>query len=265
MSVATSLTPMNRPQNISDTQPLATDKWTLAISHMPTHTNPPAKRRCLLEGNLEEYGTYGNRDQQPHPSVDWLLHIVSLLFVGQVGRVVTHQTGSYIDWIDRFSSSEEWLPVLPGQQMQGNIYEFWLDDGTLAEPAKHCRRTRTSRTSNDPKIQDRSKAFRSHLAEREGNRCPITNTDSKFCIASHVIPKRLGRILPAVINTIRRDYEDPSQPEAPFIDVFDDRLGILVSKNVDTLLDKFELGFLTDRVRPSYLPALQIKLIINIP
>lgn len=177
------------------------------------------------------------------PTVDWLFYVAPLLFVNQRGRIMTHPTGSYDDWIHN-RSTQAWVQVSLGENIKDNIYEFWPDDANIGPtPLKFCHKTYSPHTAK--KFRKRFKTLRKQIIKREHGRCAITSIVARACRVSHFIPKRLSEHVGLINEIILAYSEDPNDPETLFEDVFDDRNGFLVNTVVGTYIDGFLVGILT--------------------
>jgi hypothetical protein len=124
--------------------------------------------------------------------------------------------------------------VVPGETLLPNIYEFESTSPILlskiSERHNHSE-TSVNSTSN-------ATAFAQHVKQREGNLCAVTRLPDNLK-ASHLIPKRLG---PAGVTDVMTRFSG-AQVTPGIMDIFDPRLGLYLTGNLDILVDNFRLGF----------------------
>jgi hypothetical protein len=110
--------------------------------------------------------------------------------------------------------------------------------------------------SNTTQAAHSYNTFRECITLRDGDKCVVTNAQY-FKQASHLIPKRLGS--DGAVDIITRFSGTQA---ALGIDKFDPRIGILLSLQMDRLVDSYTAGFY--HVAVSY-PAYPIDLSIALP
>jgi hypothetical protein len=188
----------------------------------------------LLEGDVANIERYG--------SIDWLGDVAHGLLdpIRRRGRLWTPREGSKADWATAPLDPERWEEVQPGAPIESRIYEYHT---TFPNPGflitKMCRKSRQSKTSRGAVLS--AATFRKRIAERD--QCCVVSgiyhdDDLDDCIASHLIPKRLGE----VVRHITQRYVDI--PGLEFDGgIFDPRIGILLENTVDRKVDRFAMGF----------------------
>jgi hypothetical protein len=221
----------------------ATDPSIPAISlHTGTSSSPqsphPAHRQLrhlyLIEGTFKDIERYAGT------TVDWVIkvaHFICSPSQAGAGQVFTHTKGSIAEWlvVDRDSS---WREVALGDTLHPGIYEFVLDTGPI-ELSKICLHTRHSQTSLGTETQHNATYFCAQIQQRDGNKCVVSQmTGRRSLTATHLIPKRLGTDGARAIVT-----RFCGEQAVHDINRFDPRIGILLIKTVDGMVDMFELGF----------------------
>jgi hypothetical protein len=188
----------------------------------------------LLEGDVANMERYG--------SVDWLGDVAHGLLdpIRRRGRLWTPKNSNKADWATAPLDPESWEEVQPGAPIESRIYEYRT---TFPNPGflitKMCHKSRQSKTSRGAVLS--AATFRKKIVERD--QCCVVSgiyhdDDLDDCIASHLIPKRLG----GVVGYITQRYVDI--PGLEFDGgIFDPRIGILLENTVHRKVDRFAMGF----------------------
>ena len=201
------------------------------ISSSPQSLHPAHRHLYLIEGTFKDIERYAGT------TVDWVIKIAHFICDPSgtsVGRVYTHTTGSISAWlnVDRDSS---WREVAQGDTLCPGIYEFSTTGPIVL--SKICHHPMHLQTSLDSETQCNASSFCCQLEQRDGNMCVVTQSKHSLT-ASHLIPKWLGT--DGARAVVARFC---GEQEAHNIDKFDPKIGILLSRDMDSLVDVFELGF----------------------
>jgi hypothetical protein len=134
-------------------------------------------------------------------------------------------------------NAEEWEVIQEGAPLLPKIYQFVSSNGPMT-PSRICRQTLAG--PHPPLVPNAQTHFRNCIRARDA-RCVITDLDGRFCIASHLIPKRLGNhTTRAIVNA----FVGAGAP--PGLHSYHPAVGVLLWYPHDSLVDKFDLGFYKD-------------------
>ena len=164
----------------------------------------------------------------------WLEHIAQFLFTvqGQINRL----------------NDEQLIAVNAADQLQAAVYYFILVN-TNARSVYLARWYSGAHTGVPeepaPRLDQQTQTtFKTGVHLREGQACKVSHlTRRRYpCVSSHLIPKRLG---PYGVQNIFRRYnntnpdwqQDEQRPE------WDHRVGVLIIKTFDSMVDDFKMGF----------------------
>ena len=182
----------------------------------------------LIEGKYQDIQRYAGT------TVDWIIKVAHLICdpLGE-GQVYTHTMGTPSEWysLDRTSN---WRQVAQGDPLLPGIYEFESSTGPILLSKISERQTHSVTTAGS---EPSATTFRRNISLREGGSCGITRIPYN-AIASHLIPKRMGS------DGARDAIERFSGPQTALgTHSFDSRIGILLTSNLDSLVDFYKLGF----------------------
>jgi hypothetical protein len=188
----------------------------------------------VLHGALADF-------QELSVNASWLQVVAHDLFdpIDQRGHLWVPADGTADDWEGRALDPQLWRPVEPDEPLQACVYEYVMPDNISVALPRFSPRSVSSKTSANN--EDHSKRFRRQLEARD-KVCVITK-HRFYLIASHIVPKRLR----AYIRYIWDRYVRVPGPKA--IDVWDTRIGVLLTWMADTPFDNFQLGLFRDPVR----------------
>lgn len=129
----------------------------------------------------------------------------------------------------------QWRQVQQGEPLRPTIYEFRPNNNapiTLSKMSARQAHSVTTKTS-----QPYADAFRDAIRARDTG-CIITGHRLfRGITASHLIPKRLGDF------ATRSVVQHFTGLDAANMTRFDPRLGVLLSKQLDPMVDFYDLGF----------------------
>ena len=195
--------------------------------------NPPANPNALDHLYLIS-GTYEDIQRYAGTTVDWIIKVAQLICdpLGG-GDVYTHTTGTSSDWYTLHRTST-WQRVVQGDPLRSGIYEFEPSTGHVLLSKISERKTHSVTTLGS---LSSSETFGRLIRLREDHTCGVTGMPVNL-VASHLIPKRMGRVGATDVMT---RFSGPQT--ALGIDAFDPRIGILLQSNLDALVDNYQFGF----------------------
>ena len=150
------------------------------------------------------------------------------------GSLYTFTTHTLDYWLEREMDYPQWRVVSPGENLTATIYEFRLANDaliTLAQMSIPHQRYHNPNNSNPQATQ-----FQTTCLQRDQT-CIIVSRTSRS-IASHLIPRCLGD---AGVQTVFQRFTPMGS--AALVDRYDPRLGVMLSRNLDALVDTYDLGF----------------------
>ena len=169
---------------------------------------------------------------------DWLLAVARLILdphdAGSLYVLMPEE--SVQDWLEREIEDDlsRWTVVQPGQPLRATIYELRPANNAHFTPVKMSIRHARSMTSSGS--ANRATLFRDALLRRDTT-CIITGApDHPFLVASHLIPRRLGD---AGVQAVVQRFTGSNDP----VDIYDPRLGVLLSGPMDAAVDVYWVGF----------------------
>jgi hypothetical protein len=209
---------------IEDTPPLRLRVATAGLvgSH-PANDRRPALYLEILCARIEDLSPFA-------ASARWLIDFCDGFFFGTPGDIFVQPLEHRSD-INNTPRDASWTLLMPAAQLEGAVYEFAPSAPT--DSMLFCDKTMSSATSRAS--VDRSRYFREALIARDVE-CILTGDEAETCIASHLIPKRLGDHLANSI-LVRANCANPSGR-------IDSRLGILLNRTLDFFVDTFQMGFM---------------------
>ena len=214
---------------------------TTADDPNPLPVPPPAGTTGILNVIIADL-----RDLQPFSgnTVDWLIAVASFVFepLG-MGSLYTFTTQTLDYWLGRQMDHSQWRVVSPGENLTATIYEFRRANDALITLTQisHPQQTERSHTTNTS--QPRVTQFQTACLQRD--RACIVLSRNPGGIASHLIPRRLGDA------GVRAVFQRFTPEPVAVVDRYDPRLGVMLSRNLDSLVDTYDLGFWnTGRVSP---------------
>ncbi|KAF8340833.1 hypothetical protein F5887DRAFT_1160371 [Amanita rubescens] len=172
--------------------------------------------------------------------VDWLIRVARLMFEPLGNSHLFTFTGDITEdtvqlWINMDMVPAQWRQVQQGEPLRPTIYEFRPNNNAPITLSKMSARQSHSVTTNTS--QPHADAFRDAIRARD-TRCIITGHPRfRAVTASHLIPKRLGDV--AIRSVVQRF----TGLDASGVTRFDPRLGVLLVKHMDSMVDFYELGF----------------------
>lgn len=203
-----------------------------ATAQNPTPLPPPVGTTGILNVIIADL-----EDLQPFSgnTVDWLIAVAHSIFepLG-MGSLYTFTTHTLDYWLEREMDHSQWRIVLPGENLTATIYEFRCANDALITLTQIILPHQRSHTTNDS--GPRATQFRTACLRRD-QRCIIVSRHSRT-IASHLIPKRLGD---AGVQAVFQRFIGPGP--AATVDRYDPRLGVMLTANLDSLVDSYDLGF----------------------
>jgi len=138
-------------------------------------------------------------------------------------------------WMNMDMVPAQWRQVQQGEPLRPTIYEFRPNNNapiTLSKMSARQAHSVTTKTS-----QPYADAFRDAIRARDTG-CIITGHRLfRGITASHLIPKRLGDF------ATRSVVQHFTGLDAANMTRFDPRLGVLLSKQLDPMVDFYDLGF----------------------
>ncbi len=138
-------------------------------------------------------------------------------------------------WMNMDMVPAQWRQVQRGEPLRPTIYEFRPNNNAPITLSKMSARQAHSVTTNAS--QPHADAFRDAIRARD-TRCIITGHQRfRGVTASRLIPKRLGDV------ATRSVVQHFTGLDAANMTRFDPRLGVLLSKQLDPMVDFYELGF----------------------
>ncbi len=167
-------------------------------------------------------------------SVDWLIEMARRI-LDPMGNSTLHtfQTDSVQYWFAR-PKDNTWRAVQVGEPLSATIYEYCRPNQQFMQPTRRSLRQAKSLTTVTS--QNQSAAFRTTLLNRHPA-CVISGIPiPRLVTASHLMPKRLGD---AAIQSVFTTFTGLNTP----VRRFHEFMGITLSKNLDSLVDNYELGF----------------------
>ena len=169
-------------------------------------------------------------------TVDWLIRVARLMFepLGN-SSLFTFTVNTVEWWMNRDMVPAQWRQVQLGELLRPTIYEFRPNNNAPITLSRISVRQSHSLTTNTS--QPHADAFRETIRGRD-TRCIITHAQFfDMVIASHLIPKRIGDV--ATRSVVQRF----TGLDAADVTRFDPMLGILLAKQLDSLVDQYRLGF----------------------
>lgn len=208
----------------------------LAIEAMtPGNVSPNTPVIHLLSGPLTEFLQYSRQEASK-----WLLDIAHDICDPAYRR------GSLV-----VQQGQHWLPVTNTDPLTPSVYRYDLPTEVtvgLAKISHRQGRSETSATGNAGTMANR-------VMQRDG-RCWASRVFGPL-INSHICPKRMGDHTARIIY---RTYTNATPPSN--LSIFDEVFGLNLSKTIDDLFDKYQLGFrYVAPVRSSYLLISKLLLI----
>ena len=199
----------------------------------PTNQNPPANPNALDHLYLIA-GTYEDIQRYAGITVEWIIKVAQLICdpLGG-GDMYTHTTGTSSDWYPLHRTST-WKRVVQGDPLRPGIYEFEPSAGHVLLSKISERKTHSVTTLGS---LSSSETFGRLIRLRENHTCGVTRIPVNL-VASHLIPKRMGRVGATDVMT---RFSGPQT--ALGIDAFDPRIGILLQSNLDVLVDNYQFSF----------------------
>ena len=150
------------------------------------------------------------------------------------GTLHTFQSHTVKYWLTR-PKDNTWRAVQDGEPLKATIYEYCRPNQQFMRPTQISLRRTKSLTTNTS--QNQSAAFRTALFRRHPA-CVISgNSIPELLTPSHLMPKRLGD---AAIQSVFTNFTGLATPVARFHEF----MGITLCKNLDALVDTYQLGFL---------------------
>ena len=142
-------------------------------------------------------------------------------------------SGSADYWLDKDFILSQWRQVQAGERLRPAIYEFRPNAPVTPSKLSHRQAQSIISDASAP----RADAFRNELLQRDLT-CVITREPilPQILVASHLVPKRLGD---AGVQSVIQRFTGSNT----IVRRFDPRLGVLLSTNLDCLVDGFEIGF----------------------
>jgi hypothetical protein len=206
---------------------------------IPLPVPPPAGTTGILDviiANLERLQPFSGN------TVDWLIAVARFIFepLGR-GSLYTFTTHTLDYWLGRAMDHSQWRVVSPGENLTATIYEFRRANNALITLTQISLPRQRSHTTNNSKT--RANQFRTACLRRDQT-CIIISRTSR-AIASHLIPRRLGDAGAGAV------FQRFTPPGSAVVDRYDPQLGVMLSRNLDSLVDTYDLGFWsTGRVSP---------------
>ena len=149
------------------------------------------------------------------------------------GILHTFQSHTVQYWLAR-PKDNTWRAVQAGEPLRATIYEYCRPNQQLMQPTRISLRNAKSLTTAT--TQNQSAAFRTALSARHPACIISGNPVPELLTASHLMPKRLGD---AAIQSVFTTFTGLNTP----VRRFHEFIGITLSKNLDALVDNYELGF----------------------
>jgi hypothetical protein len=182
----------------------------------------PVQYLQILEAQIKDLAPYA-------PSAQWLVDFCEGFFICAAGSIFVQP------WTKRTEPHDtprdpSWTTLTPAAQLEGAVYEFVPSEPTGS--LLFCKKNESSATSEAS--ADSSMDFRAALIRRDVG-CILTGDEPSACIASHIVPKRLGDDR---INSILSWANCPNPSGR-----FDMRVGILVTATIDRYIDDMHLCF----------------------
>ena len=173
-------------------------------------------------------------------TVDWLIRVARLIFEPLGNSHLFTFTGDITEdtiqlWMNMDMVPAQWRQVQQGEPLRPTIYEFRPNAPITL--SKMSARQSHSLTTNTPQAHANASAFHDAIRARD-TQCIITGHPRfRAVTASHLIPKRIGDV---ATRTVFQRFTglDPTG-----VTRFDPRLGVLLSKILDSMMDFYELGF----------------------
>jgi hypothetical protein len=182
----------------------------------------PVQYLQILEAQIQDLAPYA-------PSAQWLADFCEGFFIGAAGSIFVQPLTKRTDPPDT-PRDPSWTTLTPAAQLEGAVYEFVPSKST--DSFLFCKKNESSATSEAS--ADSSMDFRAALIRRDVG-CILTGDEPSACIASHIVPKRLGDDR---INSIL-SWANCANPSGRF----DMRVGILVTATIDRYIDDMHLCF----------------------
>ena len=149
------------------------------------------------------------------------------------GTLHTFQSHNIQYWLARPKDST-WRAVQAGEPLSATIYEYCRPDQQFIQPTRIS--LRQARSLTPVTSQNQAAAFRTTVFNRHPA-CVISGIPlPRLLTASHLMPKRLGD---AAIQSVFTTFTGLNTP----VRRFHEFMGITLSKNLDSLVDNYELGF----------------------
>jgi hypothetical protein len=149
------------------------------------------------------------------------------------GTLHTFQSHSVQYWLAR-PKDNTWRAVQAGEPLSATIYEYCRPNQQSMQPTRISLRQAKSLTTVTSQTQ--SAAFRTTLFKRHPA-CVISEIPlPRLLTASRLMPKRLGD---AAIQSVFTTFTGLNTP----VRRFHEFMGITLSRNLDSLVDNYELGF----------------------
>jgi hypothetical protein len=188
----------------------------------------------VLEGKVEHMRCYGQ--------AGWLLDVCHGIFdpIRRQGSLFTPNQGTVLSWAQKPIDMSLWRKVHAEEPLEAQLYQCHSLGRSSALLVSKWRSAKSKNSEVNSDLVS-STALRERVSQRDEH-CIVTGADDRLdtipCIASHLIPRRLGEH----VKMILKRYVD-ILGLALSGEEMDPRLAIWLDEGVNTAIGNFHVGF----------------------